>query len=316
MKNVETITVIIPVYNAGKMLEECLRSVLAQSYSWVELILVDDGSTDGSGTVCDCIAASNAWIRVFHQKNQGVSAARNLGLSQAKGRYITFLDADDIIPTDYLEILYDCCQNADIAVCDVVSVKDGRELTRFTHPTAVLSQREALNFLLRRRRINSGPYAKLFRREVVDGLTFPPLKAYEDILFVRDAFCRADKITVTDRTEYRYIQNTQGAMSGFVKMPSQDIIRATENLMDFIGARKDLLPETFYVTASHLMQYVIAVAGSQTKEAKCFIGAARSVYLKYLFEICKCSAFPWKEKIAFLLFVCKWLYHDKKLTRI
>lgn len=308
----ERISVIIPVYNAAATLPATVRAVLAQTYADLELLLINDGSTDGSGAVCDGFADPR--VRVFHQENQGVSAARNLGLSQAGGEYITFLDADDIVPADYLQVLYDACRNADIAVCDVVSIQDGREQARFTHPKAILTQREALDFLLTRRRINSGPYAKLFRRDVLEGLTFPPLKAYEDILFIREAFCRANRIAVTDRTEYRYIQNPAGAMSSFFKAPSADIIRATDALLEFIGNRRDLSPETFYITASHLMQY--AMPAAQNPEGREFVLLSRKLYRKYWRQLLACPAFPWKEKIAFSLFILGWLYGRSTIRKV
>ena len=310
----EMLSVIVPVYNAALTLPGCVQAVLAQSWGNLELILVNDGSSDDSGNLCDWAAASDARVRVLHQENQGVSAARNLALSQAKGSYITFLDADDIVPPDYLEILYDACRDADIAVCDVVSIQDGRELNRFTHPDGILSQKEALNFLLTRRRINSGPCAKLFRREVLEGLTFPPLKAYEDILFVRDAFCKAQRIAITDRTEYRYIQNPTGAMSGFVKAPSPDIIKASADLMAFIGTRPDLNPETLYITVSHLMQYVLPAA--RLEAGGLFVSQARALYRSVWKQILRCPAFPWKERIVYTLFAFGCLYDRGKITKV
>jgi glycosyltransferase involved in cell wall biosynthesis len=289
-----------------------VRAVLEQSYPELELILVNDGSRDGSGVICD--GFEDTRIRVFHQENRGVSAARNLGLSQASGAYITFLDADDIVPPDYLQVLCDACEDADIAVCDVVSIQEGRELTRFTHPDAVLSQREALNFLLTRQKINSGPYAKLFRREVLAGLEFPYMKAYEDILFVQQALCRADRIAITDRTEYRYVQNSAGAMSKFFKAPSADIVVATDVLLEFIGTRQDLSHESFYITASHLMQY--AMPAAQSQEGQDFVWQSRALYRKYWAKLLTCPAFPWKEKIEFSLFICGWIYTGRGLRRI
>lgn len=310
----ETISVVIPVYNAEKTLSTCVKAVLEQTYGDLELILINDGSLDKSGECCDRIAVVDARVRVFHQMNAGVSAARNLGLKKAKGEYITFLDADDIVPQNYLETLYETCREADISICDVVSVCGEKELTRFTHQDAMLNQREALELLLTRRKINSGPCAKLFRRNIVDGLIFPPLKAYEDIIFVRDAFCRAERIAVTNRTEYRYIQNPEGAMSNFFKTPSADIIRASESLLAFIVKRPDLSPETFYITVSHVMQYVQnAIRIPNGRE---FIHHARAFYRRYILQLLRCPAFPWKEKIVYLLFACGWFYTDGSFTWI
>ena len=308
------ISIIIPVYNAESTLSDTVRAVLQQSWSDLELILVNDGSRDGSGALCDRFAAEDARIRVFHQENRGVSAARNLGLSQVSGEYVTFLDADDVIPQDYLQVLRDACTGADIAVCDVVSIQDGRELTRFTLPDSVLTRTEALEFLLTRRKINSGPCAKLFRREVLAGLQFPPLKAYEDILFAREAFCNARRIAATDRTEYRYIQNPAGAMSGFTKSPSTDIIRATETLLEFIGCHPELSPECFYITASHLMQYAQPLA--TLPEGRGFLRESRKLYRNFMGPLLRCPAFPFKEKIVYLLFAWGWLYAGRRLTWI
>ena len=308
----ERISVIIPVYNAAETLPATVRAVLAQTYADLELLLVNDGSKDGSSGICD--GFSDHRVRVFHQENQGVSAARNLGLSRVTGKYITFLDADDIVPPDYLQVLHDTCQNVDIAVCDVVSIQDAREIARFTHPDAVLTQREALDFLLTRRRINSGPCAKPFRREVLLGLTFPHLKAYEDILFVRDAFCHAERIAVTDRTEYCYIQNPTGAMSSFFKAPSADIIRATDALLEFIASRRDLSPDCFYITASHLMQY--AMPAAQNPEGKDFVRQSRKLYRKYWGQLLTCPTFPWKEKFVFSLFILGWMYNGGSIKKV
>ena len=310
----EKITIIIPVYNAAATLDDCVRAVLYQTWRELKLILVNDGSQDNSSLICDRFAAEDSRVRVFHQENRGVSAARNLGLAHADGTYITFLDADDVVPADYLEVLHTACADADVAVCDVVSIQDGLELMRFTLEPCVLSQTEALDLLLSRRKINSGPCAKLFRREVLEGLNFPSMKAYEDILFVRDAFCRVRRIAATNRTEYRYIQNPAGAMSGFFKAPSMDIVRATDDLLAFIVSRRDLSQETFYITASHLMQYAMPLAG--TADGRSFVQASRKLYRKYLGELLRCSAFPRKEKIVFLLFVCGWLYAEHRLTWI
>lgn len=310
----ELISVIIPIYNAEKTLSGCIQSVQAQSYKNWELILVNDGSGDRSGEICDGFSAEDSRIRVFHQKNAGVSAARNLGLRHSKGDYVAFLDADDIIPADYLEILLQTCQGADIAVCDVVSIQDGRELQRFTLQETMLERDKALNYLLERRGINSGPCAKLFRWMIVADLEFPSLRAYEDILFVRDAFCRAERIAVTDRTEYRYIQNPEGAMSGFFKAPSPDVVTATRSNMEFLAQHRELSPEAFYITASHLMQYVQGAA--TMPEGRSFVRQAQKLYREHLATLWCCRAFPWKEKIIFTLFSWGWFYHDRRLTRI
>lgn len=312
------ITVIIPIYNAEKYLSGTFRCLRNQSFTDFEVLLVNDGSTDGSEKICREAADNDKRFRYVHQENQGVSAARNHGLALSQGEYITFIDADDDLPENYLEALYSAlaANNCQVSVCDVAVITDGKETARFTMPPQQLTQPEALNYLLTRTNINSGPCAKLFKREVLEGLVFPPLKAYEDILFVVDALCQCDRVAVTNQTEYRYIQNAGSAMRTFMKMPAKDIVTASEKLLAFLAESADLNPRCFYITASHLMQYVIPLASREEAEAKAFIAAAKNVYRKFGCNILKCPAFPWKEKIVYLLAACGWLYCDKKLVRI
>lgn len=310
------ISVIIPIYNAARYLPNMIRCIAAQTEQSFEVILIDDGSIDDSRDICDRIVSQDARFRCIHQPNSGVSSARNRGIKEATGDYLTFLDADDAIPSNYLHELLCACQNADIAVCDVAVKERGKETKRFSLSPSILTQTEALNALLTRQTINSGPCAKLFRRELLDSLAFPPLKAYEDILFVKDAFSKAKRIGVTNRTAYDYIQNAQGAMSSFAKTPSLDIIKATDELLGFIGMRRDLSPRTFYITVSHLMQYVKPLLDKPSEENMAFILSARQLYRNYQMQILKCAAFPWKEKIIYLTFVYGWQFEHKRLTRI
>ena len=128
------VSIIVPVYNTERFLNRCIDSVLAQTYSDWELLLVDDGSTDSSGSICDEYATQDSRIRVFHKENGGVSSARNLGLDYARGEWITFVDSDDYIAPDMIEKLYETQKrnNADITVCGYRWVdKEGKNLKSF-----------------------------------------------------------------------------------------------------------------------------------------------------------------------------------------
>lgn len=299
------ISVIIPIYNAEKYLERMLKCVEEQSFKDFEVLLINDGSKDNSENICDMFAQKNSRFIHVKKENAGVSAARNNGIKLSKGEYITFLDADDEIPQNYLEVLYNTLvdNNADMSVCDVVNIDNGKELNRFTCENKILTQTETLNLLLSRRNINSGPCAKLFKREVTFNLNFPKLKAYEDILFVKDYILKCKKIAVTDETAYYYDHHDESAMGTFSKMPSLDIINATSQILDFLKIRKDLDSYCFYITISHLMQYVQMLAGNEEKQAKSFIKESKALMKKNLAGILKCSAFPWKEKIVYSMFI-------------
>ena len=312
------ISVIIPVYNAAQYLPRTIRCLREQTICDMEVLLIDDGSNDGSAAICQEIASNDRRFLYIHQENQGVSAARNNGLSRSRGEYIAFLDADDIIPTNYLETLLEILEKnrAQMAVCDVVVITNGLETGRFSCPVDALTQREALNYLLSRQAINSGPCAKLYRRDILSDIWFPPLKAYEDILFVVDALSRCSCVASTSRTEYQYIQNDTGAMSSFLKTPSRDIVVATEKILYFLQQRKALDPYCFYITVSHLMQYVLPLINKRTEESDRFIQLSRMLTRKYLGEIWRCPAFPWKEKITYWMFTLGWIYHDRKISKL
>ncbi|MEE1115083.1 MAG: glycosyltransferase [Eubacterium sp.] len=129
------ISIIIPVYQAAERLNRCMRTVLAQTYTDLEVLLVDDGSTDGSAALCDAYAERDPRVRVFHTENRGVSAARNLGLSEATGDYIAFVDSDDYIDRVMYEKMLETAEKngADVVLCDCIKEWDNGESEEFTH---------------------------------------------------------------------------------------------------------------------------------------------------------------------------------------
>ena len=297
------ISVIIPIYNAAMYLPEMLRCLSEQTERDLEIILVNDGSTDESADICLDAAQEDPRICYVYQENAGVSAARNRALAKASGDYIAFLDADDSIDSTYFEQLLGTCASADISVCDVsVETRSGRRLSIFSAGDQRLTALRAMELLLTRQKINSGPCGKMFRREIIADLQFPPLKAYEDILFVRDAFARANIVASTSQTAYHYYQNSGSAMDQQRKTPSLDVAAATSDLLEYIVGHSELDPRCFYITVSHLYQYVLGLDRS-TPGGNEFVHAVRRLYRKFWTSIVKCPAFPWKEKILYLLFV-------------
>ena len=138
------VSVIVPIYNAEPWLEECVQSILDQdfpaSYGTIEVLLIDDGATDGSGALCDRLAKRDNRIKVVHQENQGLSGARNTGIDMARGRYYAFIDSDDVVRPAYLKKMYEACEAHDayMAICAVEDVQEnGKPLPEpvFTPPT-------------------------------------------------------------------------------------------------------------------------------------------------------------------------------------
>jgi len=244
------ISVIVPVYNGEKYLEKCVESVRNQTFQDWELLLVDDGSHDGSRTLCDKCAAADDRIRVFHKKNGGVSSARNLGLREAKGEYIAFLDVDDRYEYRFLETLWSALEQAraDTAACANLNLyPDGSKTVELALPAGTYDRqgiRERIVYplvgdRLCRNLFNGFAVRYLYSASIIrdNHIAFdgPYL---EDELFLIEYFCHAEKLAVTEEPLYRYFQNpssiTHRYMPDFMKV-FQRFMERKEALVDRYG---------------------------------------------------------------------------------
>ena len=209
------ISVIIPVYNCEKYLSDCLESVIGQSYKNLEIIIIDDGSTDKSGSICDFYAERDSRIQVIHQKNKGVSASRNAGILRMSGELVSFIDSDDTLDTDMYEFLYSLMNtyDADIAHCGYRHVVgDEIRLVHDSQQIILQNREEALKCLIGARLFVGSLWNKLYKTEVIQNLTFDEnIKINEDILFNFQVFSRADKIVFADYTKYNYIAHRESS---------------------------------------------------------------------------------------------------------
>ncbi len=216
------ISVIVPVYRAEAFLRKCADSILSQSFSDLELLLVDDGSPDNSGELCDQIAQADGRVRVFHKENGGVSSARNLGMAQARGTYLAFADSDDWLPPNALETLYGAlgAAGADTAGGAHYRVEvDGRqEKEPGALPAGTYGPGEIrtgiVDRLLGERMgkpgevLNGFIWRFLFSREIIQSQNITFAGAYlEDELFLMEYFCYAQKLAMVDQPVYYYLQN-------------------------------------------------------------------------------------------------------------
>lgn len=207
------ISVIVPVYNAGEYLKICLDSILAQTCRDLEILLIDDGSTDGSGSVCDEYAAVDGRVRVFHQKNRGPSAARNRGLDAAVGDYIAFADADDVLAPNMLELLLEDIREADMAVCNIQRISEtGEPGAVCPIEDAVLTGRAfAEKLLLPQAWFYVTVPNRLYRRALFDGLRFPEGFLHEDEAIVCQLAARCSRVVTVSKPLYFY-RKTAGSI--------------------------------------------------------------------------------------------------------
>lgn len=204
------VSIIVPVYNCEAYLQRCVSSILGQTEKKLQLILVDDGSTDGSGAICDSFAQADSRVTVIHQKNTGVSAARNAGLDAAVGEYIGFVDADDYIAEDTYEkalSVSDCC---DIVMWDVVTIWDNDRTEPDSIPllaeSCVVEKRDWSPRLLAQ--MAGSACRCLYRKELLEGECFPVgIKLSEDRLFNLQVMGKAEKLRYLKQGLYfRYVR--------------------------------------------------------------------------------------------------------------
>lgn len=222
-KNPE-ISIVIPVYNAGKTkLARCFDSILAQTFGDYEVILVDDGSSDDSGEICDEFCETDSRFRVFHQPNSGVSSARNKGICESKGTYICFIDSDDYVKREYLEVLYTSIKkNADLSICGVeviteqgVCIFSQQREDWFCCVHAKDTNLKTIEWLLENRYFNY-VYAKLFLGSVIrnNNLRFNiGCSLGEDTWFVMDYLRHTNSMTVCGQVQYLYIKYGTGTLT-------------------------------------------------------------------------------------------------------
>lgn len=215
MKN-DLISIIIPVYKVEKYLEKCIESVLKQTYTNLQIILVDDGSPDNCGKICDEYAKKDSRIEVIHKANGGLSDARNVGISKAKGRYIGFVDSDDYIKEDMYEILLNLIKkyDADVSICNLYDVIDGNECIRNKeNGIREYSRIDILKEILLDKNIQSYAWNKLYKKELFDEIKYPIGKKYEDIGTTFYLFEKCNKIVVTSEPEYYYLKRADSLVN-------------------------------------------------------------------------------------------------------
>ena len=228
------ISVIIPVYNVEAFLPECLESVVRQSYTDLEIILVDDGSTDSCPSICDAYAAADARIKVIHQQNRGLSAARNAGIEASSGEYITFVDSDDFILPDMLEHLLELARrhDADYVQCGYVRCQEKDSIGQITlcdEPESVQALEDAygkMKSCIRNEGLYVSAWGKLFSRGLFRDIRFPEGKVHEDTPFTLEAVHASGRIVASSRTGYIYRRRS----GSITDMPSAAWDRIDANL--------------------------------------------------------------------------------------
>lgn len=245
MEQGELISVVIPVYKVEKYLRRCIDSILNQTYGNYEIILVDDGSPDDCGKICDWYATQYSKIRVFHKKNGGLSDARNYGVEQARGEYIAFIDSDDYVEPDYLAYLYGLLKkhNADISVCCMIKTEEDSAAfgeNKELPIESVLTGYDACVGLMRSLyMVLVTAWGKLIKNEIVKKYPFPVGKKHEDEATTCKYYYESNKVVVGNQCLYAYFQNDTGIMHTLEDSVNMDSIWAMEHRSRFFEEKQE-----------------------------------------------------------------------------
>lgn len=234
MNKKELVSIIIPVYNVEKYVEKCIQSLCKQTYNNIEILLVDDGSTDSSGEICEFYANKDSRIKVFHKENGGQGSARNLALDNAKGNYICFLDSDDSVKEDYVEFLYNLLieRNLDISICNYEIYDENNRFLKKRNTGegyVEFSNIEAINSMWYSELINIGPWGKLYKKELWDKNRFEECFS-EDFATMHRIYILANKIGYSYECKLMYLIRSNSAIHMFCKKKLKMLDIANNNI--------------------------------------------------------------------------------------
>lgn len=236
----DLISIVVPVYNVKDYLGKCLNSLLSQTYENLEIIIVDDGSTDGSNMICDKYAKTFNQIKVIHKKNGGLSDARNVGIEKASGRYITFVDSDDVIESNMIEYLYGLTQkyNAEIGICDPVHCYSNENIDFLEAiKETIFSSEEAIIEMLYQKSFLVAAWGKIYLTEWFKDIKFPVGMLFEDSAVMYKLFDKADVIVYGNAKLYGYMHRENSITTKAFSKRDLDILVICNQIEEYFSNR-------------------------------------------------------------------------------
>jgi len=236
MKSKPCISIIVPVYNVEKYLKKCIDSILKQTFRDFELILVDDGSTDHSGKICDDYEKKDSRICVVHKENEGLSSARNKGIAIAQGDYLGVVDSDDFIAPDMYEVLYRNLikENADLSVCGMYDCYVGQKCKINEPYYKVLDTQEAIKFVFEGKTVGASACDKLYKKEIFASIRYPEGKLSEDAFIIVEVLMVCKKVVFTSEQKYYYRHRAESITTKHFTLGQFDVIEAYQKNFDLV----------------------------------------------------------------------------------
>lgn len=292
----DLISVIVPVYKVEPYLDRCVQSIVDQTYRNLEIILVDDGSPDRCGEMCDAWAEKDSRIRVIHKENGGLSDARNAGMAAATGDWIAFVDSDDWIGANMYEVLLNAAKKTECRVvsCEVKRFYEQQQPNTEMHDVHVdvLTQMDGMRELIKDRRVQQLVVNKLYWTKIVSNIPFAVGKCHEDEFWTYQVIAQIDRIAVTDHVGYYYLQRTGSIMAQTFSRKRLDAMEAKCLRHELITKQ---MPELMDVSLNSLWGACLYQGQCALRQLK---GKERSEILRYLKKVQKEHPLPKKRPEA------------------
>jgi len=236
------LSIIVPVYKVEPYINKCVDSILAQTLTDFELILVNDGSPDNCGEICDMYAKQDSRVKVIHKENGGQASARNMALDIAIGDYIGFVDSDDWIEPDMYELLYNMCiqYKCDIANCTSTTHYKDKTFINESYSLTIHNRSQAMKTMLEGKLYDEVVWTKLIKRDLIEDLRFPEGVMYEDTAFTYKVINKSNRVCCIGAPKYHYIKRENSTMDRAIKSKSIDAVLIYDEIYKFI---KDFHPE-------------------------------------------------------------------------
>lgn len=319
----ELISIIIPVYKVENYIHRCIDSIINQTYQNLEIILIDDGSPDRCGEICDDYAKKDKRIRVIHKRNEGQSEARNQGLALATGKYIGFVDSDDYIKNNMFEVLYHNIieYGVQIAIGNIVTVSKNKKEIVENHKEIEFYKNEEILRELLKNNISNYVYNKLYTKKLWDDIKFPKGKILEDMDVMYKILEKVQTISCTNQTEYYYCIRENSSISEINKSVTDNLKEIVKKRYRYLqGRRPDLLDLLNIDYMSNIIRYHYNLSHCREKKEYNKIEMKKEYeffhknYKKYKMKLQKNETFRKKIEME-LLYINRHFYYNYSILR-
>lgn len=308
------ISIIVPVYNVEKYLPKCIHSILKQTFTDYELILVNDGSTDQSGDICNQFAELDNRIIVIHKKNEGLSSARNAGIDIARGMFLSFVDSDDYIQEDMHEFLYSILirEDADLAMCSLYNCYYGKKIKKNPTYYNVVNTKDAIRILFESEFISVNSVGKLYKKSLFNKVRFPMGKQAEDAFVIVEILIQCQKIAISSEQKYYYWHRNNSITTKKFNKKDFDVIKAYIKNYKIIANK---FPDLKTVAKMRICwAYFFVLDKMILIPSNDEIKVVRNFLIKHRIFILKNHSFTFMRKISMLALMCDYRLYQTLLV--